>query len=160
MEEVYIAHALQQPAAQKRGNAHLFSVYVFSVLSRQLVTVESSMRLTGEVSTYMHSINFRWCSTKKIKKTFYIWLFLLITIWLSFLLYRNCRIIKWYAYNFQAFLVDVYGRAEGQHETDIPEHLGMCYIHSQTLSATQGRIEATMTSMKHQPIGKLQRKRT
>jgi len=58
--------------------------------------------------------------------------------------------------NSVAFLVDVYGRAEGQHETDIPEHLGMCYIHSQTLSATQGRIEATMTSMKHQPIGKLQ----
>ena len=33
---------------------------------------------------------------------------------------------------------------------------GMCYIYSDTLRQTAGKIENTITSMKHQPIGRLQ----
>ena len=33
---------------------------------------------------------------------------------------------------------------------------GMCYIYSDTLRQTSGKIENTITSMKHQPIGRLQ----
>ena len=58
-------------------------------------------------------------------------------------------------FSIQAFLVDVYGRGEGKRETDLPDHVGMCYIHSDTLSNTEGQVEATITSMKHQPIGRL-----
>jgi len=54
-----------------------------------------------------------------------------------------------------AFLVDVYGRAEGRRDTDLPDHVGMCYIHSDSLRDTEGKVEATITSIKHQPIGRL-----
>jgi len=52
-------------------------------------------------------------------------------------------------------LVDIYGLAENRREDDIPEHVGMCYINSDTLRETGGRIETTITSMKYQPIGRL-----
>ena len=51
--------------------------------------------------------------------------------------------------------MDIYGRAEGKRENDLPDHVGMCYIHSDTLTDTEGKVEATITSMKHQPIGRL-----
>ena len=51
--------------------------------------------------------------------------------------------------------MDVYGRAEGRRDTDLPDHVGMCYIHSDSLRDTEGKVEATITSIKHQPIGRL-----
>ncbi|XP_023327915.1 glycerophosphocholine phosphodiesterase GPCPD1 isoform X2 [Eurytemora carolleeae] len=57
--------------------------------------------------------------------------------------------------NSVAFLVDVYGRGEND-VGPIPDHIGMCYIYSDTLRQTSGKIENTITSMKHQPIGRLQ----
>jgi len=58
--------------------------------------------------------------------------------------------------NSVAFLVDIYSRPVEGSEDDLPHHVGMSYIYSEALRETDGKVEATIMSMKYQPIGRLQ----
>jgi len=54
-----------------------------------------------------------------------------------------------------AFLVDIFARSPNTTDSDVPDHIGMCYIYPDNLKQTIGKLQTPITSMKFQPIGKL-----